>query len=110
MTGPLSALPSVPDSALPRAVREGSPADKQSYKAALGFERMLLHQLAEQIAEAAQAASGGEDEQSAGMGAYQGMLADSLADAVTAGGGLGLARDLYSSLRPATGAAEEDSQ
>ena len=96
-----TALPPINEAALPREVREGSVEDKNTYKAALGFERMLLHQLAEQIAEAAQAASGSEEEQSAGMGAYQGMLADSLADAVTAGGGLGLAKNLYSSMRPA---------
>ncbi len=38
-------LPVVADSALPRDVRDGSTADKKAYKAALGFEQLLVGQL-----------------------------------------------------------------
>ena len=34
----INGLPQVPSTALPAAVRNGSDADKQAYKAALGFE------------------------------------------------------------------------
>ena len=89
MTGPLSALPSVPDSALPRAVREGSPADRQSYKAALGFERMFVEQLLK-------SATGGKGF----VEGPQGAAVDSaLADAMVANGGFGLAAELQSQLR-----------
>jgi hypothetical protein len=42
---PTGALPAVPDTALPADVRTGSNDDKQTYKAALAFERQLLTQL-----------------------------------------------------------------
>jgi Rod binding domain-containing protein len=89
LTGPLSALPSVPDSALPRAVREGDAAGRQSYKAALGFERMFVEQLLK-------SATGGK-----GFAAGpQGAAVDSaLADAMVANGGFGLAAQLHSQLR-----------
>ena len=93
-----SALPPVSEAAMPREVREGSPEDKQTYRAALGFERMLVQQLAEQMAKAAKA--GAEDEDApAGQGVYEEMLSDALADSVVAGGGLGLANELYKTLR-----------
>ncbi len=89
MTGPLSALPSMPDSALPRAVREGSAADRQSYKAALGFERMFVEQLLK-------SATGGKGF----IEGPQGAAVDSaLADAMVVNGGFGLAAQLHSQLR-----------
>lgn len=89
MTGPLSALPSVPDSALPRAVREGSPADKQSYKAALGFERMFVEQLLK-------SATGGKGFVE---GPQSSVVDGALADAMVANGGFGLAAQLHSQIR-----------
>ena len=92
MTGPLSALPSVPDSALPRTVREGSAADRQSYKAALGFERMFVEQLLK-------SATGGRGF----MEGPQGAAVDAaLADAMVANGGFGLAAQLHTRLRSAS--------
>ena len=89
MTSPLSALPSVPDSALPRSVREGSPADRQSYKAALGFERMFVEQLLK-------SATGGKGFIEGPQGA---AVDGALADAMVANGGFGLAAELHSQLR-----------
>lgn len=89
MNGPLSALPSVPDSALPRAVREGSPGERQSYRAALGFERMFVEQLLK-------SATGGKGF----VEGPQGAAVDSaLADAMVANGGFGLAAQLHSQIR-----------
>ena len=94
----LQSLPPLAEAALPREVREGSAEDRKMYRAALGFERMLVHQLAEQMAKAAKA--GAEDEDApAGQGVYEEMLSDALADSVVAGGGLGLANELYKTLR-----------
>ena len=89
MTGPLSALPSVPDSALPRAVREGSAADRQSYKAALGFERMFVEQLLK-------SATGGKGFIEGPQGA---AVDTALADAMVANGGFGLAAQLHAQIR-----------
>ena len=38
-------LPPIDASLVPAEVRDGSKQDKQSYQAALGFERMLLGEL-----------------------------------------------------------------
>jgi hypothetical protein len=43
------ALPPISDAALPRDVRAGSAEDKQAYKAALGFEQVLLGQLVKEM-------------------------------------------------------------
>jgi Rod binding domain-containing protein len=89
LTGPLSALPAVPDSALPRAVREGSAADRQSYRAALGFERMFVEQLLK-------SATGGKGFVEGPQGA---AVDTALADAMVANGGFGLAAELHSQIR-----------
>jgi Rod binding domain-containing protein len=83
---------------LPAAIRDGSKQDKQSYQAALGFERMLLGELTKVMADTAKPA---DDEQSgdAASTMYMQMLPDQLADAVTANGGLGLAQGFYDSIK-----------
>ena len=89
MTGPLSALPSVPDTALPRAVREGSAENRRAYKAALGFERIFVEQLLKSA--------------TSGKGFIEGPQAaavdSALADAMVAGGGSGLAAQLHERIR-----------
>jgi Rod binding domain-containing protein len=85
----LSGLPQVPESALPAAVRSGSAQDKQAYRAALGFEQVLLGQLVKSMT-----ADGPLSE-----GPYAGPVQDALASGLVANGGLGLATDLYRALR-----------
>jgi Rod binding domain-containing protein len=63
----------------------------QEEKAALGFERMLLVQLTEQLAESAQPEDGTGD---AASNAYRDLLPGALADAMVAAGGVGLAASL----------------
>jgi Rod binding domain-containing protein len=109
---PLSSLPIVPDTALPADVRTGSDKDKQTYQAALGFERQLLTQLTESMVATTQNgddssdSSGSDDTGDAGFGstdavtqAYNQMLPDQLADSLISGGGTGLAENLYRALR-----------
>ena len=73
-------------------------ADKKSYQAALGFERMLLGELTKAMTDTAKPS---EDDQSgdAASSTYMQMLPDQLADAVTANGGIGLAQSLYDSVK-----------
>lgn len=69
----------------------GTAAKTPEERAALGFERMLLERLTEQLAKAVEP----EDEAaSAATGAYRDMLPGALADALIAGGGIGLAQSL----------------
>ena len=95
---PLSSLPVVPETALPSDVRTGSTTDKQTYQAALGFERQLLTQLTQSMVDTTQ---NGDDSDSsdAVTQAYNQMLPDQLADSLISGGGTGLAENLYRALR-----------
>jgi Rod binding domain-containing protein len=94
----VSALPPIDQSLLPAEIRNGSPADKKSYQAALGFERMLLGELTKAMTDTAKPS---DDDQSgdAASSTYMQMLPDQLADAVTANGGLGLAQGFYDSVK-----------
>ena len=85
----LSGLPQVSEAALPAAVRNGSAKDKEAYKAALGFEQVLLGQLVKSMA-----ADGPLSE-----GPYAAPVQDALSGGLISGGGLGLATDLYRALK-----------
>ena len=81
---------------LPREIRDAGVGAQQEYRSALAFERLLLGQLTK----AMQASiGGGEEGASAATQAYRNMLPDTMADALVAGGGIGLASDLVRSLR-----------
>lgn len=98
----LSGLAPIDQSLLPAEVRTGSPERRRAYEAALGFERQLVQQMAKAMTDALQPIAGdGEDGDagSAATKAYADLLPDTLADAVMAGGGLGLARTLDTDLR-----------
>ena len=86
----ISGLPTVSDAALPAAVRSGTAADKQAYKAALGFEQMLVGQMVKSMA--------GDDGPLA-QGPYADTMQTSLTDAITGAGGLGLAQQLYMEIK-----------
>jgi Rod binding domain-containing protein len=87
---------------VPADVRRAGPEAEKTYRSALGFERMLTEQLTKTMATGAKGLSGddGEDSgESAATSAYRDMLPGTLADAVTGAGGLGLAHDLYLTMR-----------
>jgi Rod binding domain-containing protein len=96
-------LPPIDQATLPADIRNGSKQDKQAYTAALGFERMLLGELTKAMADTAKPAGGADDgsdqPQDAASSMYTQMLPDQLADAVTANGGLGLAKNFYDSMK-----------
>ncbi len=87
---PLDALPSIPASALPAEVRKGSVEDQKAYRAALGFERLMLQSFVEDMTK-----SGGLDDSP-----YAGSIEDSMANSLVAGGGIGLGEQLYHAMRP----------
>ena len=96
---PGAGLPPLGPGVVPARVREEGPEAEQAYRAAMGFERMLAGQLAKALEPTAQDEESGDP----AAASYQGMISDSVADAVTAGGGLGLADSLYRALRPQVG-------
>jgi len=86
----MTGLPPIADSALPFEIRNGTDADRRAYRAALGFEAMLTDQLLKT------AKLGGPLSE----GPYAGTLRDNLGSALTTGGGLGLAGQLYAQMQP----------
>jgi Rod binding domain-containing protein len=88
---------------VPADVRKAGKQAEETYRAALGFERMLTEQLTKTMSTSASALGEGEDGEDGGetaaTSAYKDMLPGQLADAVTNAGGLGLAHDLYLTMR-----------
>ena len=85
----INGLPAVPATALPAAVRNGSDDDKQAYKAALGFEQILLDQLVGDMLPKGTLTEG----------PYAAPMQDAFTNGLIADGGIGLAAQLYPSLR-----------
>ena len=69
----------------------GAEKRTEAERAGLAFERMLLVQLTQQLARTAEPEG---EESSAATGAYRDLLPGALADAIVAGGGIGLAQHL----------------
>lgn len=107
----MSALPPIDDRTLPADIRAGSAADKNRYKTALSFERELVEQLTQQLADSAVSPSdgtsgdGSDDGTSGGADATQSLMQQELpgvlADSIMQAGGLGLARTVAQSLKAA---------
>ena len=92
---------------IPADVRKAGKEAEQTYRAALGFERMLTEQLTKTMSTSASAMGGGGEDgeeggETAATSAYKDMLPGQLADGVTSAGGLGLAHDLYLTMRSAS--------
>jgi len=74
----------------------GSEPRSDTERAALGFERMLLIQLTQQLSKTS---GGDEDQQSAATQAYRDLLPGAMADALVAGGGIGIATSITENLK-----------
>jgi Rod binding domain-containing protein len=87
--------------ALPPEIRAAGAGAQQEYRSALSFERVLLGQLtkAMQATVPADDADGEDSGTSAATKTYKDMLPEKMADALVAGGGIGLASDLVRALR-----------
>jgi Rod binding domain-containing protein len=94
----------IDNSMLPADVRNGSQSDQDNYKAALQFERQLVEQLTQTMADTTKAATAGGDDDAgdASTQSYKQMLPGVMADAVMGAGGLGLARTIAQNLKGQT--------
>jgi Rod binding domain-containing protein len=97
----MTTLPPIDNSMLPADVRNGSTEDKNNYSAGLQFERQLVEQLTQSLADSAKSDGGdsGEDGSSPATESYKQMLPGVMADAVMQSGGLGLARTIAENLK-----------
>ena len=98
VTGPIT---------MPADVRKAGKDGEATYRAALGFERQMLEELTKTMSKdlTGTSSADGSDDGSGDSGgdaatsAYNDMLPGTLADSLTSAGGLGLAHDLWLSMR-----------
>jgi Rod binding domain-containing protein len=103
----MTGLPPIDQSLMPAEVRNGTAKDKQTYAAALGFERTLLNELTKSMAATAQPADTSDDSSTDDSGSsqdsatsmYMDMLPDQLSNGIIQNGGLGLAQNFYDSMK-----------
>jgi Rod binding domain-containing protein len=99
----MTTLPPIDNSLLPADVRNGTKADQDNYKSALAFERQLVEQLTQSLADTTKAQSGDDqDGSSAATDSYKEMLPGVMADSIMSAGGLGLARSIAQNLKGST--------
>ncbi len=98
MSEPLSLTASLTAAQLPADVRAAGAEGRKLYEAALGFEQMLVRTVTAQLAKSAESA-GDEEGGDAGSNLMQEQIPDALASSIAANGGLGLAHDLYLSMK-----------
>jgi Rod binding domain-containing protein len=98
MSDPISTPGALTAAQLPADVRAAGAEGRKLYEAALGFEQMLVRNLTAQLAKSAESTDG-EEGGDAGSSLMQEQIPDALASSIAANGGLGLAHDLYLSLK-----------
>jgi hypothetical protein len=85
----IEGLSQISQTALPASVRNGSAKDKEAYRAALGFEQVLLGTLVKSMATTGPLAEG----------PYAAPVQEAFTGSIVAGGGLGLGAQLYRALK-----------
>ena len=75
---------------LPADIRKQGTTAVNQYKAALGFEQMLVGQLVKSMV---------SESSDLGQGPYADSMQDSLTSALTSGQGMGLARQIYKEMQ-----------
>ena len=103
----MSGVSPIDQALLPAEVRNGSAKDKQTYAAALGFERALMDELTKAMTATAQPSDTGSsddgsdsnDTPDAATQMYTQMLPDQLSEGLEQNGGLGLAKTFYDSMK-----------
>jgi Rod binding domain-containing protein len=95
----LDALPPLDQSLLPADVRAGGQKAQQLYAVAQQFESLLVDQLSTQLAQSSGLdGSGDGSDDGTNTSPYASLLPGALSQAITQGGGLGLANELYQSM------------
>jgi Rod binding domain-containing protein len=85
----IEGLPAIPETALPAAVRNGTAKDKDAYRAAMGFEQVLLGTLVKSMTSRGPMADG----------PYAAPVQEAFTGSLVANGGLGLGTQLYHALK-----------
>lgn len=106
-------LPAIGQAQLPADIRNGNAAAKQAYTEALGFEQVLVNQLAQELSKTVSSSGSSSSGGSSGDGStgllgsdpstsgFSDLLPQALTSTIISGGGLGIAREIAQSLDPA---------
>jgi hypothetical protein len=117
---PGTSLPPIDTSLLPAEIRGGDAKAKKAYQEALGFEDILVQQLAQQLAQTVTSPgdssddgsddSSGSTSSAGGMlgsdpstAAFAGLIPTALTQSIMSGGGIGVAAQLARAIDPAIG-------
>jgi len=122
-----ASTPAINESLLPTDIRNGTPAAKQAYNEALGFEQILVNELTQQLAATASGSTDGSDDGLGGDGSsddgsstdsasgllgsdpsssiYAQLLPDALTSSLMSSGGTGMALEIAKALDPSIGTA-----
>lgn len=92
-------LPPIDTTQLPAEVRDAGPTKRNAYMAALGFEQMLVQELARTLLKSVE-----PEESDSTSQVYRQMLPEVMAEGIASNGGLGLAPELYRALERGRGA------
>ena len=97
----MTSLPPIDPRLLPADIRTGTQDQKAQYQAALEFERQLVQQLTQSLADTSGDDGGGDDDgtSSAALNYSKQMLPGVVADTIMQAGGLGLARTIANTLK-----------
>jgi Rod binding domain-containing protein len=100
----MSSLAPIDSALLPADVRKDGAKGRELYQAALGFEQVLERQLAQALVSTSDSSDSSDDSDKGDTGGgvsdmYKQMLPDALSQGMAASGGLGLAPELYQSLK-----------
>jgi Rod binding domain-containing protein len=102
---PLNGTGAIDRTQLPADVRSASREDQARYAAALQFEQLLVQRMLTQtLTGSGESGAEGGEEDSLGQAdavstSYEQMIPELMARSLITGGGTGIARDLYDSMR-----------
>lgn len=94
----ISSLVPMDAASMPAEVRKAGKEAQESYRAAVGFEQLLLKQLTQSLSNGS-AFGGDENGKGGAPAAYKDMMSDNMAGAIARAGGVGIADSLYKNLR-----------
>ena len=113
-----SGIPAIDQATEPESVRRGGAAARQAYETGLGFESMLVSELAQQLTStisgsgsggdglggpSADGSDGSDGSSDPAAGAYSSLLPSALAQGVMSGGDTGVAMQIAQSIDPRLG-------
>ncbi len=116
-------LPLIDPANEPASVRNGDQKAKNAYETGLAFENVFVNELAQQLqatvpgldgssdsglgGDSSDSSGSGSSDGSGGLGAYSGLMSQTLASSIMSSGGTGIALQIAQSIDPGLGAPKK---